>query len=196
MIELTNIKATDTVGQLRGQINRMQNDIMTYQPMIGHCVNLIGNLFSGENPVADLSGSKIKGTLFALIFPENNGCFVADIIGQIILRGNIIPIVQFDKLTIRIPAIKAPDSTTGSITTYNSFLSPSHLGITKKPSTTTEEYHIGFNSTISGSGDMRNPFIDAYISTNVDNPTNLLKISLIAPQPVATNSKTELILNF
>lgn len=28
MIELANIKATDTVGQLRGQINAMQNEIM------------------------------------------------------------------------------------------------------------------------------------------------------------------------
>lgn len=29
MIELTHSMATDTVGQLRGQINRMQNEIMT-----------------------------------------------------------------------------------------------------------------------------------------------------------------------
>lgn len=43
---------------------------------------------------------------------------------------------------------------------------------------------------------MQNPFIEAYIMTRIDNPTNLLSISLIAPQPVTTNSKTELILNF
>lgn len=41
MIELTNIKATDTVGQLRRQINSMQNEIMRNQPMIGTGLNVV-----------------------------------------------------------------------------------------------------------------------------------------------------------
>lgn len=35
MIELTNIKTTDTFGQLRGQINTMQNEIMADQMVVG-----------------------------------------------------------------------------------------------------------------------------------------------------------------
>lgn len=191
MIELTHIMATDTLWQLRGQINRMQNKIMTDQPMIGRCMNIIGGLYSAENLVASLPVFKNDSTLFALIFPENNKCFVAGFIGKLVIRGTSIPTCQFDNLSVRISGIKTPDGTV-----YQSFLSPSHLGLTNKPSTTTEEYHIGFNSTISGSEDMRNPFIDAYIKTSVDNQTNLLGLSLTAPNPINMNSKTIITLNF
>ena len=39
MIKLTNIKPTDTIKQLRGQINTMQNEIMADQPFVGALVN-------------------------------------------------------------------------------------------------------------------------------------------------------------
>lgn len=53
MIELTNIKTTDTFGQLRGQINTMQNEIMADQPFVGKVVNPSVNVYDRNN---DLRG--------------------------------------------------------------------------------------------------------------------------------------------
>lgn len=87
MIELTNIKPTDRVKQLRGQINTMQNEIMANQPFVGALVNPSINYYStdGENAtlVATNAASSVESSLIALCFPEGNGVFVAGVWGAI-----------------------------------------------------------------------------------------------------------------
>ena len=125
MIKLTNIETTDPIRKLRGQINAMQNEIMDNQPMIGACLNPTVNLYFGTTLVGEVTGSHMSHCyLSALIFPENNGCFVAGIIGHCAWGSDDILECTFNQLTINIPAIKAPNGTT-----YTSFLTPEHLGL-------------------------------------------------------------------
>lgn len=123
MIELANIKATDTVGQLRGQINTMQNEIMADQPFIGVAVNPSINFFNNGTLVSAITASMIANErIYALCFPESNGIFVAKFYGTI----KFIPDddAQTNTFTINVPSIKIPtrDSTIGT------FVSPAHFG--------------------------------------------------------------------
>ena len=87
MINLTNIKTTDTIKQLRGQINAMQNEIMADQPFVGSLVNPSINYyaFDGDNYtlVATNAAIEVESSLTALCFPEGNGVFVAGVWGMI-----------------------------------------------------------------------------------------------------------------
>ena len=87
MIKLTSIKTTDTIKQLRGQINTMQNEIMADQPFVGTLINPSINYYMIEDGNATLTGtntaSTVKSYLTALCFPESNGVFVAGVWGMI-----------------------------------------------------------------------------------------------------------------
>ena len=123
MIELTNIKATNTVGQLRGLINTMQNEIMADQPFIGVAVNPSINFFNNGALVSAITASKIANErIYALCFPESNGIFVAKFYGTIKFAPN--EDAQTNMFTINVPSIKIPtrDSTIGT------FVSPAHFG--------------------------------------------------------------------
>lgn len=123
MIELTNFKATDTVGQLRGQINTMQNEIMSDQPFIGVAVNPSINFFDNGSLVSAITASKItNGQIYALCFPESNGIFVAKFYGTIKFTPD--ENAQTNSFTINVPSIKIPtrDSTIGT------FVAPAHFG--------------------------------------------------------------------
>lgn len=122
MIELTNIKATDTMGQLRGQINTAQNEIMADQPFIGVAVNPSINFFNNGAFVSAIKASNIANErIYALCFPESNGIFVAKFYGTI----KFIPDegAQTNAFTINVPSIKIPtrDSTIGT------FVPPAHF---------------------------------------------------------------------
>lgn len=193
MIELANIKTTDTLGQLRGQVNTMQNEIMHDQPMIGACLNPTVNLYSGTSLVGAVTASNMSSCyLSALIFPENNGCFVAGIIGHC-EWGSEIPECTFDKLTIDIPSIKAPNGTI-----YTSFLPPEHLGLPhREPTTGLQEYPIGFNSTFKHNTEQKNPFIYAYIETSINTPSTLnISLHTLPAVPVDMTEVDNLYLNF
>lgn len=84
MIELTNIKTTDTIKQLRGQINTMQNEIMADQPFVGKVVNPSVNIYDRNNDLKGaIAASNVYNGLNALCFPENNGIFIARLFGMV-----------------------------------------------------------------------------------------------------------------
>lgn len=125
MIELTNIKATDTVGQLRRQINTMQNEIMADQPMIGACSKPSVELYNNATLVSSIPANKIANYLNAVILPsrKNNGCFVLGFTGsiQFSTQANVAAIV--DKIAIHINKIKAANERDS----YTRFLTPDYL---------------------------------------------------------------------
>lgn len=127
MIELANIKATDTVRQLRGLINTMQNEIMSDQPFIGRAFNATANIYKGVTLIDTITADDMNALnyIYALCFPENNGVFVSKVWGLVNL-----PITntghKYDGITIDIPTIKLAtrDSTIGT------FVPPEHLNLT------------------------------------------------------------------
>lgn len=125
MIELTNIKATNTVGQLRGLINTMQNEIMADQPMIGACLNPSVDLYNRDALVSSVTAQNVTNYLNAVILPEKNGCFVLGFTGCIQFRSLATEAPVVDKIVIDIPAIKAANASAS----YTTFLTPEHLGL-------------------------------------------------------------------
>lgn len=124
MIELTNIKTTDTFGQLRGQINTMQNEIMADQPFVGYVMNPTIGFFLGNSLVNSITPSNLATQrLLALCFPESNGVFIASLFGGIHVRYTAD--FSFTRIVIDIPGIKLAtrDAVIGT------FVSPQHLGI-------------------------------------------------------------------
>lgn len=133
MIELTNIKTTDTVRQLRGQINTMQNEIMADQPFVGYVMNPSIGFFAGNTLVNSITASGLVGQrLLALCFPESNGVFVASLFGgiRLVYKADF----SFNRIVIDIPGIKLAtrDAVIGT------FVSPNHLGMS-----TANELFIG-----------------------------------------------------
>lgn len=132
MIELTNIKTTDTVRQLRGQINTMQNEIMADQPFVGSLVNPSINYYSFDGDkytlVATNTAIEVESSLTALCFPEGNGVFVAGVWGMI--KAMAEPhYVGSDRdymlVSISVPAIKLATMTDN----ISTFVSCNHLGL-------------------------------------------------------------------
>lgn len=132
MIKLTNIKTTDTIKQLRGQINTMQNEIMANQPFLGKLVSPSINYYSYDGDdytlVATNTAIEVDSRLTALCFPESNGVFVAGVWGRI-YAGAEPHYVGSDRsymlVAISVPAIKLATMST-SIST---FVSCYHLGL-------------------------------------------------------------------
>ena len=124
MIELTNIKTTDTFGQLRGQINTMQNEIMADQPFVGYVMNPSIRFFADNSLVNSVTASDLATQrLLALCFPESNGVFIASLFGGIhfVYTADF----SFNRIVIDIPGIKLAtrDAVIGT------FVSPHHLGM-------------------------------------------------------------------
>nr|DAL21696.1 MAG TPA_asm: hypothetical protein [Caudoviricetes sp.] len=170
MIELTNIKATDTVGQLRGQINTMQNEIMADQPMIGACINPSVDLYNRNTLVSSVTAQNVTNYLNAVILPENNGCFVLGFTGVIQFRSLATEAPVVDRISIDIPAIKAVNASAS----YTSFLTPDHLGL--KHQVVGTEYFRYINCQyrhVTETGQATVPLYVAYINTSKNSPGTL-----------------------
>ena len=118
MIELTNIKTTDQLKQLREQINTMQNEIMAHQPFVGVPVNPSVNYYSESGKLVGAStASSVNSHLFLMCFPESNGVFVADAFGRV--KANDTPNVTDTPAwaVINIPAVKLP-TRNASVSTF------------------------------------------------------------------------------
>ena len=121
MIKLTNIKPTDTIKQLRGQINTMQNEIMADQPFVGALVNPSINYYAydGDNYTLVATNTAIEVTcgLTALCFPESNGVFVAGVWGMIKADAEphyVGPDRTYMLVAISVPAIKLATMSTNA----------------------------------------------------------------------------------
>lgn len=125
MIELEQIKKTDPIKMLRGQLNTAFSEIQSDQPMIGKCLNPSVNLYNEGALVSSVTANNVANYLNAVILPENNGCFVLDFIGVIQFCSQATQAPVVDKIVIGIPAIKAVNASAS----YTSFLTPDHLGL-------------------------------------------------------------------
>ena len=126
MIELTNINATDTFGQLRGQINTMQNEIMADQPFVGVCQNISINFYNSDQLALAVTASELTDEkLYALCYPESNGVFIAKVFGSLQTAIPISSSMTTDKIVIDVPTVKLPTRDSSMST----FVSPSHLGL-------------------------------------------------------------------
>lgn len=127
MIELTQIKNTDKLGQLQGILNTAFSDITTDQPFIGKVVNPSINMYTrddyGEYVLNQaITASAITGNLYAVCFPESNGVFVAKVFGHLSFGFSTLIL---NRLVVNVPSVKLAtrDANVGT------FVSPSHLGL-------------------------------------------------------------------
>lgn len=125
MIELKQIKKTDPIKSLRGQLNTAFNEIQSDQPLVGMCMNPSVNIYDDHHRlVQGVTASNVNNYLRALILPENNGAYVYSVKGNIDLSINVSEIARnMFEICVDVPAIKAAGKT------YSTFVSPSHLGL-------------------------------------------------------------------
>lgn len=182
MIELTNIKATNTVGQLRGLINTMQNEIMTDQPFIGRAVNATAKIYDGSTLIDTITADFMNSFnyIYALCFPENNGVFVSKVWGLVDLpmqnTGH-----KYGNITIDIPAIELAtrDSTIGT------FVAPEHLNLAA-PDSGHQAYN-GIGCVMEGEQTPSTPYpCSSFISQY--STTCLVKIRFLHDTPASTGS--------
>lgn len=148
MIELTQVKNTDKLGQLQGILNTAFREITTDQPFIGALVNPSVNYYMVEGGNATLIGtntaSTVKSYLTALCFPESNGVFVAGVWGMIQITAEpqfVGTDHTYSNVVIDVPAIKLATLDTS----LSTFVSCEHLGFPNVgaiPGLTTEPVQV------------------------------------------------------
>lgn len=125
MIELEQIKKTDPIKSLRGQLNTAFNEIQSDQPLVGVCMNPSVNIYDERHELVQaVTASNVNNYLKALILPENNGVYVCSVKGSIDFSINVSNSARdMFEICVDVPAIKAASKT------YSTFVSPSHLGL-------------------------------------------------------------------
>ena len=187
MIKLNNIKSTDTLGQLRGQINTMVDEINTMvdkintmadeinsnQMVVGQVLNprVIISYYHGDN--LEVDASLEVNQLFALCMLKSNSVYIAQVFGTIL--GNVTTdnnSTDFAAVAIVIPSVKLPNRTAE----VSSFLTPSSLGFTEVDSDAHDVWNAGvqFGLTVLNSNG---------------------STSVITTNPTLDNSSTDIILN-
>lgn len=171
MIELEQIKKTDPLKSLRRQLNTAFSEIQSDQPFIGRCLNPTVNLYRGPSLVGAITASNMSECfLAALVFPENNGCFVADIIGRgrWIAQDGELPDDTFNRLVIDIPSIQLANGIK-----YTSFVTPDRLALKYIADGTRQQLPIGC-STVMRIGASANAIVNTCaIETDSATPTTL-----------------------
>lgn len=189
MIELTNIKPTDTLWQLRGQINTMQNDIMADQPMIGACSKPSADLYDNTTLVSSIPAPNIANYLNAVILPsrKNNGCFVLGFTGSIQFRPQDDVAAIVDKIVIHITKIEAANAGAS----YTTFLTPNYLGLNNMVMDSTYYTFINcqyMHMTESGQATMPEYVSSIEIDANSPGTLNIIIMFSGAPQDFANGA--------
>lgn len=130
MIDIEQLKVTDTLGSTRGNINAAYDEIMRHQPFIGHLRNPSVNLLNHGSLVGSVTASKVSSSLTAIVLPENNGCYPCCVMGQLkftVGDGSQYKAIDFDRLDIDIPVVHTAVGGPLSGTTYTTFATPNDL---------------------------------------------------------------------
>lgn len=126
MIELTQIKSSDQIKSLRGQLNTAFSEIVSDQPFVGQVINPSITFHSEDDAqVGAVTASNIAGHIFALCFPESNGVYIADVFGAIEFDYPALTATPA-VMKIDVPTVKMPTRTAN----ISTFVSPTHLGFT------------------------------------------------------------------
>lgn len=125
MLELEQIKKTDPIKMLRGQLNTAFNEIQRNQPLVGMCMNPSVNIYDEHHRLVQaVTASNVSNYLRALILPGNNGAYVYSVKGSIDFSINVSETTHdMFEICVDVPAIKAAGKT------YSTFVPPSHLGL-------------------------------------------------------------------
>lgn len=131
MIELEQIKQTDPIKSLRGQLNTAFGEIVADQCLVAKCANISAELKFGSTLKASVTASKVTNTVNALVFPENNGVYIARLFGRCLLNVSGLDVsgIDINNITIDIPAIQIARPNADNMATINTFVPPSHLGL-------------------------------------------------------------------
>lgn len=135
MIELTNIKTTDTLKQLRGQINTMQNEIMSDQMVVGKAMGVSVNLYSdfgNSTLVGAITASNVCGDLWLLCLPESNGVYVAGAFGTLYDEEPVTVTDMPSSFEIDVASVKLPNRDAA----VSTFVTPEHMGFTQSTANT------------------------------------------------------------
>lgn len=143
MIELTQIKKTDTIKQLRGQLNTAFSEIMSDQMVIGKAMGVSVNLYSNidnSTLVGAITASNVGGDIWLLCLPESNGVYVAGAFG-FLYNKDVITVTKLPtSLEIDIASVKLPNRDAA----VSTFVTPEHMGFTQS-TTNTMFLGTGFN---------------------------------------------------
>lgn len=125
MIELEQIKTTDTLGNIRPLINTAFSEIQNDQPFVGRAVNPSAEIYKLDGTlVSAVTASNFHININALCFPENNGVYIARLFGSGLMAA-ATEVDEWGKIVIDIPAISL--ATRGA--NISTFVSPKHLGL-------------------------------------------------------------------
>lgn len=182
MIELTQVKSTDKLGQLQGILNTAFGEIQTDQPFVGACQGISINFYSNDQLALAVTASELTDEkLYALCYPESNGVFIAKVFGSLFTNISPASAVTTDKIVIDVPNVKLP--TRGS--SMSTFVSPSHLGLA--PAATPGNQVTGPNAIAIGhcwiSDLMGN--LDAHCRVIVEQHDTTCNVNLLPGLPVA-----------
>lgn len=130
MIELTQVKNTDKLGQLQGILNTAFSEITADQMIVGKAMGVSVNLYSNYDNstlVGAITASNVRGDLWLLCLPESNGVYVAGAFGTLY---NDTPVTVTDEATsleIDVASIKLPNRDA----VVSTFVTPEHMGFTQ-----------------------------------------------------------------
>lgn len=136
MIELTQIKLTDTVKMLRGQLNTAFSEIQNDQMVVGKAMGVSVNLYShldNSTLVGAITASNVLGDLWLLCLPENNGVYVAGAFGTVSNPDPVTVTGEANSFEIDIASVLLPNRGVA----VNTFIPPEHMGFTQSTENTT-----------------------------------------------------------
>lgn len=130
MIELTQVKSTDKLGQLQGILNTAFTEIQTDQMVVGKAMGVSVNLYSefdNSTLVGAITASNVGGDLWLLCLPESNGVYVAGAFGTLYNKDPVTVTDSVSSFEIDIASVKLP-SRDAAVST---FVTPEHMGFTQ-----------------------------------------------------------------
>lgn len=126
MIELTQVKNTDKLGQLQGILNTAFREIQTDQPFVGLCQDIAIKAYNGNSIASTIPASSLESAkLYALCLPKSEAVFVAKVFGRI--QFKFPATTTFTRIQIDIPSVKLPTRATK----ISNFIAPGDIGLGK-----------------------------------------------------------------
>lgn len=162
MIELTQVKSTDKLGQLQGILNTAFTEIQTDQMVVGKAMGVSVNLyadFDNSTLVGAITASNVRGDLWLLCLPESNGVYVAGAFGTLynaepVTTTDVVTSIEIDVASVKLPNRAAVVST---------FVTPEHMGFTQSTANTMflgTGVNYEFYTVLNGSNNLTRPQVN------------------------------------
>lgn len=136
MIGLTQIKTTDTLSQLRGQLNTAFNEIQNDQMVVGKAMGVSVNLYSkldNSTLVGTITASNVLGDLWLVCLPENDGVYVAGAFGTVSNTDPVTVTGEANSFEINVASVLLPNRGVA----VSTFIPPERMGFNQSEENTT-----------------------------------------------------------